>query len=135
VESNKLKPFTHALALGLNRRVSTEGSCKRLFLYLFHCIRTPHVSSAFAWMAWKKTPTSGTPPVCRPALVKRLVKHLVHRWKQGQMYKRINSSCALGAFLYFMLISVNKSIRMLGAGRIETAIYPPLENLCLKEMN
>jgi len=21
-----------------------------------------------------------TPPVCRPALVKRLVKHLVHRW-------------------------------------------------------
>ena len=21
-------------------------------------------------------------------------------WKQGQMYKRINSSCALGAFLY-----------------------------------
>jgi len=70
----------------------------------------------------------------RPALVKRLVKHLVHRWKQGQMYKRINSSSALGAFLYLSLISVNKSMRMLGAGRIETAIYPPLENLCLKEM-
>jgi hypothetical protein len=40
------------------------------------------------------------PLYCRPALVKRLVKHLVHRWKQGQMYKRINSSSALGRFCF-----------------------------------
>ena len=33
VESKRLKPFTHAFALGLTR-VSTEGSCKRLFLLL-----------------------------------------------------------------------------------------------------
>ena len=40
------------------------------------------------------------PLYCRPALVKRLVKHLVHRWKQGQMYKRINPSSALGRFCF-----------------------------------
>ena len=34
-KATKLKPFTHALALGLNRRVSTEGSSKRLFSCLF----------------------------------------------------------------------------------------------------
>jgi hypothetical protein len=33
VGSNILKPFTHALALGI-LRVPTEGSCKRLFLLL-----------------------------------------------------------------------------------------------------
>jgi hypothetical protein len=36
------------------------------------------------------------PLTCRSALVKRLIKHLVQRWKQGQMYKRINPSSALG---------------------------------------
>jgi len=63
-----LKPFTHAFALGFHSRVSTEGSCKRLFLCFFHYIRTPHDSSAFAWMAWKKTPTSGNTP-CLPTSV------------------------------------------------------------------
>jgi hypothetical protein len=37
----------------------------------------------------------------RTALVERLLKHLVHGGKQGQMYKRINPSSALGAFLVF----------------------------------
>ena len=32
VESNRWKPFTHAFALGSYLWVSTEGSCKRLFL-------------------------------------------------------------------------------------------------------
>ena len=36
------------------------------------------------------------PLACRSALVKRLIKHLVQRWKQGQMYKRIDPSSALG---------------------------------------
>ena len=31
VGSDRLKPFTHALALGFYSRVPTEGSCKRLF--------------------------------------------------------------------------------------------------------
>lgn len=34
VESNRLKPLTHAFALGSYLWVSTEGSCKRLFLLL-----------------------------------------------------------------------------------------------------
>lgn len=28
-----MRPFTHALALGFNSRVPTEGSCKRLFCF------------------------------------------------------------------------------------------------------
>ena len=36
----------------------------------------------------------------RPALIERLVKQLVHRWKQGQLYKRINPSSALGRFCF-----------------------------------
>jgi len=34
VESNRLKPLTHAFALGSYLWVSTEGSCKGLFLLL-----------------------------------------------------------------------------------------------------
>ena len=34
----------------------------------------------------------------RPALIERLVKHKIHRWKQGLVYKRINPSWALGGF-------------------------------------
>ena len=43
VESNNMKPLNSTLALGLIRRVSTEGRAKWLFL-LPHVIRTPHVS-------------------------------------------------------------------------------------------
>jgi len=66
--------------------------------------RTPHVSSESAWTAWKKTPHSDTPQSKRrPALIWRLVKHLVHGGKQGQMYKRTNPSSALGAVWFFLV--------------------------------
>ena len=66
--------------------------------------RTPHDSSESAWTAWKKTPHSDTPQSKRrPALIWRLVKHLVHGGKQGQMYKRTNPSSALGAFFVFLV--------------------------------
>jgi hypothetical protein len=41
VESNEMKPLNSTLALGLIRRVSTEGRAKWLFL-LPHVIRTPY---------------------------------------------------------------------------------------------
>lgn len=34
----------------------------------------------------------------RTALIERLLKQMVHRWKQGHLYKRINPSSALGCF-------------------------------------
>ena len=101
VESNKLKPFTHALALGLNRRVSTEGSCKRLFLFLFPMQPYSTRKQRICMDGLEENTDIRIHPLyCRPALVKRLVKHLVHRWKQGQMYKRINPSSALGRFCF-----------------------------------
>ena len=38
----------------------------------------------------------------RPALIERLVKDWVQRWKQGPFYKRINPSSALGRFCFFV---------------------------------
>jgi len=103
VESNEMKPLNSTLALGFYPWVSTEGRAKWLFLFL-HSIRTPHVSSESAWTAWKKTPHSDTPQSKRrPALIWRLVKHLVHGGKQGQMYKRTNPSSALGAVWFFLV--------------------------------
>lgn len=37
----------------------------------------------------------------RTALIERLLKQLVHRWKQGQLYKRINPSSALGRLCFY----------------------------------
>lgn len=89
------------LASGDSQRVQPKCSSKRLF-YLLNDFRTPDDTSESAWTAWKKTPHSDTPKSKRrPALIWRLVKHLVHGGKQGQMYKRTNPSSALGAFLYF----------------------------------
>jgi len=96
-KATKLKPFTHALALGLNRRVSTEGSSKRLFSCLFPLLPYSTRQQRICMDGLEENTDNRTHPlICRPALVERLVKHLVQRWKQGQMYKRINPSSALG---------------------------------------
>ena len=47
----------------------------------------------------QNTDTAIHPAVCRPALIERLVKDWVQRWKQGPVYKRINPSSALGFFV------------------------------------
>lgn len=78
------------------------------FFMPIHIIRTPHDSSAFAWMAWKKTPTSGTPPVCRPALVKRLVKHLVQRWNKAKCISELTRHAHLVLFRYFIIKSMER---------------------------
>jgi hypothetical protein len=49
----------------------------------------------------RNTDTATHPADCRPALIERLVKNWVQRWKQGPIYKRINPSSALGRFLFF----------------------------------
>jgi hypothetical protein len=77
VGSNKLKPFTHALALGFYFRVPTEGSSKRLFLCSTASVLHTKVVHLHGWLG-REHRHQETPPVCRLALVKRLVKHLVH---------------------------------------------------------
>ena len=53
----------------------------------------------------RNTDSRTHPLICRTALVERLLKHLVHGGKQGQMYKGINSSRELGRCL---LIKMNQ---------------------------
>ena len=50
----------------------------------------------------RNTDTATHPADCRPALIERLVKDWVQRWKQGPIYKRINPSSALGLFVFEM---------------------------------
>ena len=55
-----------------------------------------------AWAAKSRNTDNRTHPLlCRPALIERLVKDWVQRWKQGPFYKRINPSSALGRFCFY----------------------------------
>lgn len=77
VGSNKLKPFTHALALGFYSRVPTEGSCKRLFLC--PCVnRTPHDS---------KHPNRGGAEEKRSQYAERLGGSSRIIWSAGRIIK------------------------------------------------
>ena len=58
-----------------------------------------------AWGDKSRNTDSRTHPlICRTALVERLLKNWVQRWKQGPIYKRINPTLALGQCL---LIKMN----------------------------
>jgi hypothetical protein len=95
----RMKAVTHALALGSNLRVSTEGSCNGFFA--FHADRQGALANGLHGLNPRNTDTATHPAACRPALIKRLVKDWVQRWKQGPVYKRINPSGALGRCLFF----------------------------------
>jgi hypothetical protein len=69
-----------------------------------------------AWGDKSRNTDSRTHPlICRTALIERLLKHLVHGGKQGQMYKGINPSSALGAFMF-------NSNKKPGEGRKDTGL-------------
>jgi len=69
-----------------------------------------------AWGDKSRNTDSRTHPlICRTALIERLLKHLVHGGNQGQMYKGINPSSALGAFMF------NSNIKP-GEGRKDTGL-------------
>jgi len=110
VRSDKLKPFTHALALGFFRRVLTEGSCKRLFLLFFHSIRTPHDSSESAWTAWKKTPHTSTPLVQNVTSVDLATgkAHSTSVVNKAVCISEQIRQAHLGLFGFSMLIGFNK---------------------------
>jgi hypothetical protein len=112
VGSDIWKPFTHALALGFNRRVPTEGSSKRLFC--FYVSRQGALADGLHGLNPRNTDNRTHPLFCRLALIERLVKHLVHG---GNKAKCISESIRQ-AHLGF------KSFKS-GAGRLEvTSIHP-----------
>jgi len=109
VESNEVRPLNSTLALGLIRRVSTEGRTKWLFLCL-HSFRTPHDSSESAWTAWKKTPHTSTPLVQNVTSVdlatgKATGTSVVN--KASCISEQIRQA-HLGLFGFSMLIGVNE---------------------------
>ena len=109
VESNEVRPLNSTLALGLIRRVSTEGRAKWLFLCL-HSFRTPHDSSESAWTAWKKTPHTSTPLVQNVTSVdlatgKATGTSVVN--KASCISEQIRQA-HLGLFGFSMLIGVNE---------------------------
>jgi len=63
----------------------------------------------------RNTDSRTHPLICRTALIERLLKHLVHGGNQGQLYKGINPSSALGAFMF------NSNIKP-GEGRKDTGL-------------
>jgi hypothetical protein len=109
VESNEVRPLNSTLALGLIRRVSTEGRAKWLFLCLHSC-RTPDVTSGSAWTAWKKTPHTSTPLVQNVTSVdlatgKATGTSVVN--KASCISEQIRQA-HLGLFGFSMLIGVNE---------------------------
>jgi len=96
-----MKPLTHALALGLNRRVSTEGSCKGLFCFP-HSNRQGALADGLHGLNPRNTALISPVSKKRPALIERLVKQIGHG-ETTYLYKRINPSSALGAFLLYQL--------------------------------
>ena len=109
VESNEVRPLNSTLALGLIRRVSTEGRAKWLFLCL-HSIRTPHDSSESAWTAWKKTPHTSTPLVQNVTSVD-LATGKAHSTSVANKAVCISEQIRqahLGLFGFSMLIGFNK---------------------------
>ena len=85
--------------LVLIHRVSTEGSSKRLFSFLHN--RQGALADGLHGLNPRNTALFTPESKRRPALIERLVKQLVHGGEQGQLYKRINPSSALGAFWFF----------------------------------
>ena len=81
--------FVVALAKSQDRRVIYGVFC-------FLADRQGALANGLHGLNPRNTDNRTHPLHCRSALVKRLIKHLVQRWKQGQMYKRINPSSALG---------------------------------------
>lgn len=84
--NKKLRPFAHALCLSQApvveclRKTFTRGQLQAAFFISFMAsVLHTKVVHLHGWLG-RKHRHQDTPPVCRPALVKRLVKHLVHRW-------------------------------------------------------
>jgi len=101
VRQARLLSCFNRLAVALAKSQDHRASCG-----VFSFGNRPSDSRYVTGPAWaaksENTDTATHPAVCRPALIERLVKDWVQRWKQGPFYKRINPSSALGRFCFFV---------------------------------
>jgi hypothetical protein len=86
------------LAVALAKSQDHRASCG---VFAFGVDRQGALANSLHGLYPRNTDTATHPADCRPALIERLVKNWVQRWKQGPIYKRINPSSALGRFLFF----------------------------------
>ena len=86
------------LAVALAKSQDHRASCG---VFAFGVDRQGALANSLHGLNPRNTDTATHPAACRPALIKRLVKDWVQRWKQGPVYKRINPSSALGRFCFF----------------------------------
>jgi len=87
--------------LGFPPRVELSG-----FFHVFHTIVLHTIAAHLHGWLGRKHRHQETPPVCRPALVKRLVKHLVQRWNKAKCISELTRHAHLGRFV-FKSIGVN----------------------------
>ena len=100
VENNIVRPLTHAFALGFSRRVSTEGSSKRLFC--FHHNRQGALADGLHGLNPRNTAHRHTPVQKANSVGLATVKaHSISGGQLGCVYKRTNPSSALGAIFVY----------------------------------
>ena len=113
VRQARLLSCFNRLAVALAKSQDHRASCG---VFAFGRPSDSRYVTGPAWGDKSRNTDSRTHPlICRTALIERLLKHLVHGGNQGQMYKRINSSSALGAFMF------NSNIKP-GEGRKDTGL-------------
>jgi len=98
VRQARLLSCFNRLAVALAKSQDHRASCG---VFAFGADRQGALANSLHGLNPRNTDTATHPAACRPALIKRLVKDWVQRWKQGPVYKRINPSSALGRFCFF----------------------------------
>lgn len=108
MRSDQLKPLNSTLALGFCSRVLTEGRAKWLFLRLFplHPYSTRQQRICMDGLE-ENTDNRTHPLTCRPALVERLVKHLVHGGNKAKCISELTRQAHLVALVSLRRIEMN----------------------------
>jgi len=123
VASNILRAVTHAFALCFNHRVATEGSCNGFFICATTSVLQTILVSLHGLLG-RKHRNQNTPDKKRPALIERLVKHMVIGGNKAMCISESIRHTHLGLFMF----------KKLGEGRIEHH-YPPLIDLWRKRID
>jgi len=123
VESNEIEAVYTCSRPWFIPWVSTEGSCKRLFYFLFHINRQGALADGLHGLNPKNTAPRHTPRQKATSVGLATGKALGNSGgKLGLMYKRINPSSALGGFCVYNNLS-------LGEGRKEVSLIHPRETI------
>jgi len=104
VQQASLLTSFNRLAVALAKSQDHRASCG---VFAFGPDRQGALADGLHGLNPRNTDNKRHPLVCRPALIERLVKDWVQRWKQGPIYKRINPSSALGLFCFCRCFEIN----------------------------